>query len=245
MRKTIIGVVPTLTINEGSSPFDDQFKFINSYVKKIEDAGGIPIGLLMPDGNFNEEALKICDGFLIPGGSVIRKYIYQIIHYAITNNHPLLGICLGAEAISIYSALAKYLDKENISTEELMNIYKKLKETNNNQVLIKLPDSNIHAHYNITRENTKDAMHSIKIIEGTLLADIYQTNEINVPSFHSFDLKFVEDNFIISAYALDGVKEAIEYHDPNKFILGVHFHPELGNDNKIFERLIYEAKKRK
>lgn len=94
MRKTIIGVVPTLTINEGSSPFDDQFKFINSYVKKREDAGGIPIGLLMPDGNFNEEALKICDGFLIPGGSVIRKYIYQIIHYAITNNHPLLGICL-------------------------------------------------------------------------------------------------------------------------------------------------------
>jgi len=172
-----------LSLNEGPSIFDDQFKFVNSYTKKIIESGLLPIGLLTPDGKFSYEMLELCDGFLIPGGTQVYKFIYEIIYHSIKNNIPVLGICLGAEAISIFSG---FFDKLNIE-EELT--YEKL-----NKIYI-------HAHYNISRDTIDEARHPIIIIKGTLLYDIYQKDEINVVSFHSYDFKFVENNFITSAYA--------------------------------------------
>ncbi len=42
----------------------------------------------------------------------------------------------------------------------------------------------------------------------------------------------------------DGIIEEIEYYDNNYFIMGVCFHPEWDDNNKIFKRLILEAYKR-
>lgn len=47
--------------------------------------------------------LDLCDGIIIQGGSDIYPYHFQIVEYAINNNIPLLGICMGHQILGLYS----------------------------------------------------------------------------------------------------------------------------------------------
>lgn len=46
--------------------------------------------------------IKIADGLLLPGGIKINKFDRFIVEYAIENNIPILGICLGMQTIANY-----------------------------------------------------------------------------------------------------------------------------------------------
>ena len=54
MQKPIIGMISPRTTKE-DKPFDNYTKFINTYPNRIIEAGGIPIGLIFPNGKFNVE----------------------------------------------------------------------------------------------------------------------------------------------------------------------------------------------
>jgi|GEM_PF-128308 len=246
MKKVIVGIVPTSSVFTTENPYQDKYSFVNGYSKKIIKNGGIPVGILLNDDKLDTEILELCDAFLIQGGNKVHKYIYEIIYYALKNNKPLLGICLGAEAIDIFSVI---LDRINInslaSIDEIIDIYKQLKEENEGTLLKKIPSPNIHGDIIVNRNNISEARHDIEILSSSILYSIYKTNKLNVVSLHSYDFKHVGKDFTISAKASDGVCEAIEYNDDNYFILGVHFHPELEENDLIFERLIFEGQKHK
>lgn len=70
--------------------------------------------------DFNYEALKLCDGIIIQGGTDIFSYHYQIVKYALDNNIPLLGICMGHQVIGLYST-----NKEETDLIKIDNHYKK------------------------------------------------------------------------------------------------------------------------
>lgn len=71
--------------------------------------------LLVPnkDNQINEKTLNLCDGIIIPGGTDIYKYHFDIIKHCIKNNKPLLGICMGCQAIGLYSNKNNKLEKVN------------------------------------------------------------------------------------------------------------------------------------
>lgn len=61
----------------------------------------------------DKNVLDLCDGIIIPGGTDVHDYHYQIIDYCIKNNKPLLGICMGCQAIGLYSNKNNKLIKVN------------------------------------------------------------------------------------------------------------------------------------
>lgn len=56
--------------------------------------------------------------------------------------------------------------------------------------------------------------------------------------------KNIGKEFKIIAISDDQIVESIELIDDKKFIIGVCYHPEWGNDNLLFKELIIQAKKR-
>lgn len=115
--KPVIGIVARVEYP------GDTGKFVvnDEYRKAIVEFGGNPFVILPPQNidygttklreaptlNLEEEKmlasqLKMCDGILMPGGFKICNYDFFVLDYAIKNDIPILGICLGMQIMSNY-----------------------------------------------------------------------------------------------------------------------------------------------
>lgn len=242
MRKIIVGIVPQAKIKTSENPYDDKYEFLDVYTKRIFDAGAIAIGICLNGGKLDYSSLEMCDAFLIPGGNKIEEYCYDIVSYAIKNNKPLIGICMGLQCLAIYSLVTEQLSKD-FSKQQFFEKYNELKKINNGSLLSLIQSDEIH-NSEITYDTINNARHNIQIEKKSLLYEIYQKDKMSVVSLHNYCPKKIGKDFKISAFASDKVVEAIEYNSERHFILGVLFHAELEDDNSIFKRLIFEANKR-
>lgn len=230
-----IGILPTYNDNK-ERPFLDKFSFVNSYSKRIIKAGGIPMGILFPDGTFNEKILEVYDGFLIPGGTKIRLYHILTIHYTYINNKPLLGICMGNQAIGLYINIISILQSQSkdINYKSITKVFKTIKEED---FLLKIDNHNKENIF--SNKSIGKSLHKVYINKNTKLYNIYKNRIINMPSIHNYVLKN-NDDFIINAVSKEDYIEGIEYQT----IIGVQFHPELVDDS-IFKYFIKECEKQK
>ena len=100
------------------------------YRRKIIESGGIPFLMLPPKlinydtakPSENKELtleekeiltsqLEMCDGVLMPGGYKVFSHDFFILDYAIKNDIPILGICLGMQVMANY--------KQDYMTEQI------------------------------------------------------------------------------------------------------------------------------
>lgn len=226
MKKPIIGIACCSRFKDNKNIFDDRYYILNNYIDPIVKNGGIPIGILYNDEKIIYKSLEICDGFLVPGGSKIIKSHLKIIDYAITSNKPLLGICMGMQALSLYSLCGK----------------NGLKKENKNVLLIK--NNQFHNMKSPPRNKKDIKAHPITIKKESLLFDILKKKKIDVNSYHKYKISNIGADYIVSAFSKDNIIEAIEHKDKSKFVLGVEFHPELlPKMNDLFEEFIKNARK--
>ena len=232
-NKPVIGIIPTYNLqNEENDPYLDRASFVRMYEEKIVSSGGIPIGLLHQNV---EDYLELCDGYLWPGGSKVWPDFFPIIEDAIKKKKPLLGVCLGMQAIgSYFNFLEEQEQRTNASREEIKEILKEKEH-----YLKKLEDSSLHNHYVTKDKETQDkARHKIFLEKSSLLYKVLKCDEINVISLHNVILPYASKELTISSKSEDGVIEGIEYTKNGSQILGVQYHPELEENSAIFDWLV-------
>ncbi|MGJ5803070.1 gamma-glutamyl-gamma-aminobutyrate hydrolase family protein [Streptomyces europaeiscabiei] len=81
--------------------------------------------------------------------------------------------------------------------------------------------------------------HPVKPVPGTRYADI-TAEETDVPTYHHQAVDRLGAGLLASAYASDGTVEAIELPDP-AWVLGVQWHPEMGEDVRVMRALTEAA----
>lgn len=231
--KPIIGITAAFDFEKGISSVKDD------YYDAIIKCGAVPVIIPVTDvKGMWVEYLDICNGLILSGGPDIdatyfgkcnMPYANEIspirdsmeiflARQAIDMNKPILGICRGIQIINIAAGGSIFQD-----------IYA---ENNAEKKLLK------HSQ----QAPRWFQIHDINIQGETCLHGIFGTDSLKVNSFHHQAVSDVAPEFIVNAYAEDGIIEAIS-HENKKFVLGVQWHPEnLWRSDKthlkLFERLV-------
>lgn len=221
----IIGVVPAAILGDQAlSNMNDYYKVCNNYAKRVLEAGCVPIGMAPVDYWLTEEALDLCDGFIVQGGGEFYAYHFQVIHHAITHGKRYLGICLGQQLIYVYLELKRRVEERGYEGDLIKAICAYLEEQGPNfSVQEKIPG---HRSESMPRGNEDVAKHDVNIVPGTLLHRVLGRDTMRIASFHDLDTPPTQKLVTINAWSAkgDGVVEGTEYGEN---ILGVQGHPEV------------------
>jgi gamma-glutamyl-gamma-aminobutyrate hydrolase PuuD len=202
------------------------------YVRAVERAGGRPL-LVPPTDDGIDETLDALDGIVFSGGSDIDPETYgeaahpetfgihrerddaelSLLTRALERDMPVLGICRGSQVLNV--ALGGDLHQH-------------------------LPDVVGHEEHKHNPPGVF-AEHDVTIEPESKLAEIFDAGTTDVKSHHHQGFKTLGDGLVEAARAEDGSIEAVE--DPShRFALGVLWHPEAGENMRLFEALVREAR---
>lgn len=82
--------------------------------------------------------------------------------------------------------------------------------------------------------------HPVKPVPGTLYAGIVP-EEVTVPTYHHQAVERLGAGLAPSAHAADGTVEAVELPPREGWVLGVQWHPEMGDDTRVMRALVRAA----
>lgn len=223
-----------------------------NYLDAIEHAGGIPILLPpIPDGDIMY-LLQRVDGLCFIGGDDYSAGCYgdpqsplaQLIdprrevfdlslirHAFIQTRLPILGICGGCQLLNIARGGTLIQDIPSaLPDSQVTHTRPKAPPQAGGQA----------APLDSSPQRTK---HIVKLEAGSELAKIYKTDSLDVPTSHHQAVKTLGDGLKPTAYAEDGIIEAIEHQD-RPFTIGVQWHPERDyqGNKSLFETFIEFAR---
>ena len=206
----------------------------HNYVRAVEEAGGRPL-LVPPSNEGIEETLDSLDAIVFSGGSDLDPAHYgeephpetfgireerdraelELMKAALERDMPVLGICRGVQVLNI---------------------------ARGGNLIQHLPEIVGHeGHKHDPPGSFSD--HDVEIEPDTTLAKILGDRH-PMKSHHHQGLDAVGKGLRVSAHAEDGSIEGVE--DPeHRFAVGVLWHPEAGEDRKLFQALVEQAREYK
>lgn len=239
-RKPIIGI--TLDLVEDDSRYSyaslPWYALRKNYADSVIKAGGVPLMIPYQPNSTNEIA-ELIDGLIIPGSDVdinpkfygvniVSKHTNPQFNDDKTNfelalltkvlelNKPYLGICHGMQLLNVLfnGTLIQHIPEEIKGAIE---------------------------HKRLGSQGKK--VHTVDIYDDTILSRLFETNIMEINSYHHQAVGNLGKELIISAIASDGVVEAIELKN-RKFAVGLQWHPEYSDsldherDLIVFKELI-------
>jgi gamma-glutamyl-gamma-aminobutyrate hydrolase PuuD len=200
------------------------------YTRAVERAGGRPL-LVPPSEDGVEETLDVLDAVIFSGGSDLDPAAYgQDPHPETTGVEEERD---RAELGLLQAALARDMPVLAVCRgSQVLNV------ALGGDLVQHLPDVvGDHKH-----KHTAGAYadHDVQLIEGTRLASLLG-GHAPIKSHHHQGFGRLGDGLREAARAEDGTVEALE--DPSRrFTLGVLWHPEAGEDMRLFEAFVAEAR---
>jgi putative glutamine amidotransferase len=199
------------------------------YVRAVERAGGRAL-LVPPSEDGVEETLQALDGLLFSGGSDLDPSLYnQKPHDETFGIHEARD---RAELALLEAALARDMPVLAICRgSQVMNVAR------GGDLVQHLPEVVGDEKHKHTPGTFAD--HDVTLEEGTRLGSLLG-ERAQVKSHHHQGIGRIGEGLEVAAHAEDGSVEAVE--DPDRrFAVGVLWHPEAGEDARLFDELVREA----
>ena len=202
-----------------------------AYVQQVEAAGGRAL-IVPPNEEAIEETLDALDGVLFSGGSDIDPAEYgqdahpetnatrpardrgelMLLRAALERDMPVLAVCRGSQVLNV---------------------------ARGGDLVQHLPEVVGHEKHKHTPGVFAD--HDVDVREGTRLASLLG-QRAPVKSHHHQGFGRVGEGLVEVAWAAeDGLLEAVEARG-KRFVVGVLWHPEEGEDAALFQALVDEAR---
>ncbi|MDO4662759.1 MAG: gamma-glutamyl-gamma-aminobutyrate hydrolase family protein [Tissierellia bacterium] len=240
MRKPIIGISGSILEDNGGYFPGYKKSYVSEYfVESVSSNGAVPIILpITTDIDIIKKQISLIDGLILTGGHDVSPLFYNeepklklgrtlydrdffelnLLKFSIEKDIPILGICRGMQLMNVYFGGSLYQDTS----------YQKDFYIKHNQVY-----------------DPPVPTHSVDIIKGTKIYDIFKKDSLLVNSFHHQMINKLADPFIKSSSSKDGCIESIEHKDKD-FLIGVQWHPEMLHKstpimNNIFKKLIEKS----
>ena len=207
----------------------------DSYLRALLKAKGIPLIIpVIPPGSVLETLFGMMDGLLLIGGPDLDPAHYhqspaeglrkvtlardavelQVTRWALDANLPILAICRGIQVLNVAAGGTLWQD---IATQ--------------------LPEAAKHDYHPDFPEDYR--AHTIKAVAGSRLADIIGEADIPVNSLHHQAIDGVGRGLRATAFAPDGIIEAVEGKGDG-WVVGVQWHPEWLFENDHRMRALFE-----
>lgn len=201
----------------------DRFYLARHYSEAVEAAGGAPVHIsLIPRPDYIASVMDDLDGVLLPGsdsdvdplrygaephpnlGSVhtVKDETDLLMLDEIEKRRlPLFAICFGMQVLNVSRGGTLIQD---ISSQ--------------------LPGAIKHQQ-GPPRDRPS---HAIRLADHSLLAALAKDHRVVVNSHHHQAVERIGRNLVATAWAADGLVEALEDTRPDRFALAVQWHPEIG-----------------
>src|SRR6476659_4892206 len=200
-----------------------------AYVRAVERAGGRPL-LIPPVENGIDETLDVLDAIIFSGGGDLDPETYGAEAHPETNEVSRARD--SAELALLQAALGRDMPVLAVCRgSQVLNVAR------GGDLVQHLPEvvgDDKHKHTPGTF-----ADHDVTLEPGTRLAELLG-ERAPVKSHHHQGFGRIRARLRVAAHAEDGTIEAVE--DPaHPFAFGVLWHPEAGEDGKLFEELVGAA----
>ena len=229
MARPLIGITTYVTPAKWSYWELDAALIPVEYVRAVERAGGRAL-LVPPSEDGVEETLGALDGLVFSGGSDLDPELYdQEPHEETFGIHEERD---RAELALLEAALQRDMPVLAICRgSQVLNVAR------GGDLVQHLPDVVGDEKHKHTPGAFAD--HAVKVEAGTRLESLLG-DQAPVKSHHHQGIGRIGEGLRVAAHAEDGTVEAVE--DPGRrFAVGVLWHPEAGDDARLFEELVREA----
>ena len=214
----------------------DRFYLSRYYSEAVEAAGGAPMHVsLIPKRDYIDSVVAGLDGILLPGSDSDvdpLRYGHQphpklgavhpikdetdllLIEAAERKQIPVFAICFGMQVLNVSRGGTLIQD-----------------------IGSQVPEAIKHEQ-GATRDRPS---HRIGLSEKTRLSSIAEVEAALVNSHHHQAIETLGANLIATAWSTDGIIEALEDPRPDRFVVAVQWHPELGWERDAISQRLFAA----
>ena len=229
--RPLIGITTDVVVAAYGAWKEESALVPSDYVRSVERAGGRPL-LVPPSEEDVEETLDVLHAVIFSGGSDLDPAMYGQEPHPETNG--VLEARDRAELALLEAALARDMPVLAVCRgSQILNV------ALGGDLVQHLPDVVGHDDHKHTPGAYAD--HDVTLEAQTRIGRLLG-GRAPIKSHHHQGFGRLGAGLREAAFAEDGTVEAVE--DPSRrFALGVLWHPEAGEDMRLFEALVEEARR--